>query len=457
MTTLLPTDELQDALPLGWRRTSVGEIFVEIKNGTTATQNRDGLGLPVTRIESIQKARIELSRLGYISDYRNEIDRGFGYEIGDILFSHINSLEHVGKTAIYQGSPSPLIHGMNLLRLRTNDGVVPEFFYWQMQAEDFRSAVRQRVNAAVNQVSINQKTLRTIPLVTCPKDEQFKLAAKIQQLVSELHIARDRLATIPALLKKFRQSVLSAACSGQLTADWRTSIDPSESGLELLGRLTKTINKAPIVFQGKDIPESWVECTLDSILPKGDIFDGPFGSSLKSSDYTESGVRVIRLENIGVLEFRPDKHTYISVLKHEALKRHSVFQGDIIFSSFISDELRVCVLPPIGRAIAKADCFCLRPFKQLNRQYIALQLSSQFTYDELIECVHGATRPRVNTGQLRSVRFRLAPMAEQVEIVRRVASLFAIADSIESRLAEATSQVEITTQAILAKAFRGEL
>jgi type I restriction enzyme S subunit len=46
---------------------------------------------------------------------------------------------------------------------------------------------------------------------------------------------------------------------------------------------------------------------------------------------------------------------------------------------------------------------------------------------------------------------------EHVEIVRRVESLFALADSIESRLAEATAQVERTTQAILDKAFRGEL
>ena len=48
-------------------------------------------------------------------------------------------------------------------------------------------------------------------------------------------------------------------------------------------------------------------------------------------------------------------------------------------------------------------------------------------------------------------------MNELVEVVRRVESLVALADSIESRLAEATAQVERTTQAILAKAFRGEL
>lgn len=304
---------------------------------------------------------------------------------------------------------------------------------------------------------INKGRLSKLPVMIPPLHIQKSISNVLDQVLSSLKSPCERLATIADLLKKFRQSVLAAACSGQLTSDWRTSVNPVESGLELLGRLTKTINKTPTVFQSNDIPESWVECTMDSILPKGDIFDGPFGSSLKSSDYTESGVRVIRLENIGVLEFRADKHTYISELKHEVLKRHSVFEGDIIFSSFISDELRVCVLPSIGRAIAKADCFCLRPFKELNRQYIALQLSSQFTHDELIECVHGATRPRVNTGQLRSIRFRLAPMAEQVEIVRRVESLFAIADSIESRLAEATAQVERTTQAILAKAFRGEL
>ena len=90
--------------------------------------------------------------------------------------------------------------------------------------------------------------------------------------------------------------------------------------------------------------------------------DGPFGSNLKSSDYTDSGVRVVRLENIGQLRFIGEKETFVSRDNYEALNKHTVGEGDIIFASFIAEEIRACVLPKFStKAIAKADCFCLRP------------------------------------------------------------------------------------------------
>lgn len=191
--------------------------------------------------------------------------------------------------------------------------------------------------------------------------------------------------------------------------------------------------------------------------PEG-LFDGPFGSNLKTSDYTQGGVRVVRIENIGFLSFLEEKRTYVSAQKYETLKKHTVGEGDLIFASFISDGVRVVVLPKVEKAIAKADCFCLRPLPQLvDSRYLAMILSSRQTYSELIGGIHGATRPRITTKQLRNLTIPLAPLEEQREIVDRVESLFKIADKIEKRVGVELSRTEKMTQAILAKAFRGEL
>lgn len=74
--------------------------------------------------------------------------------------------------------------------------------------------------------------------------------------------------------------------------------------------------------------------------------------------------------------------------------------------SFIADEIRACLLPQLEtKAIAKADCFCLRPDRRVvNRRYLTLQLVSPESYSKLIESVHGATRPRINTTQLRKLQ-----------------------------------------------------
>ena len=54
-----------------------------------------------------------------------------------------------------------------------------------------------------------------------PLAEQRRIVAQVEALLARVQAARERLAKVPALLKRFRQSVLAAACSGQLTEDWR--------------------------------------------------------------------------------------------------------------------------------------------------------------------------------------------------------------------------------------------
>lgn len=203
------------------------------------------------------------------------------------------------------------------------------------------------------QPQITRASLERVSLSVPPLAEQRRIVAKLETLLGKVSSSQQRLARIPGLLKCFRQSVLAAACSGQLTADWRDK---------------DRIND--------DLPIGWRRVILDDLLPMGGIFDGPFGSNLKTSDYTSSGIRVVRLENIGHLEFNAEKETFISEGKYETLLKHTIGAGDIIFASFISDEVRACVLPKLGTAaIAKADCFCIRPLlDRIDRDYLCYQL-----------------------------------------------------------------------------------
>jgi len=105
---------LSDALPSSWAESTVGECSLEVRNGTTATQNTDGKGLPVSRIETIQNNRFDLERIRHIETLPGQALATFRYRLGDIAFSHINSYEHVGKTALYEGEPEIFIHGNEL-------------------------------------------------------------------------------------------------------------------------------------------------------------------------------------------------------------------------------------------------------------------------------------------------------------------------------------------------------
>ncbi len=63
----------------------------------------------------------------------------------------------------------------------------------------------------------------------------------------------------------------------------------------------------------------------------------------------------------------------------------------------------------------------------------------------------------ISGADIKAQHFALPPLEEQHEIVRRVEALFKLADTIEKRVGAATRRADKLTQAILAKAFRGEL
>jgi type I restriction enzyme S subunit len=100
---------MSNTVPEGWKVIPFEVVFTEIKNGCSLDQNGSGNGLPVTRIETISNGKIDYSKTGWL--YTTQDIERFRIDKGDILFSHINSLKHIGKTAI-KDDDRLLYHGM---------------------------------------------------------------------------------------------------------------------------------------------------------------------------------------------------------------------------------------------------------------------------------------------------------------------------------------------------------
>ena len=382
---------------------------------------------------------VDFGKVYHITQARYEESPEIQLRVGDTLL--VKDGAGIGKLGFVANLPGPATVNSSLLVVRpANELLENKYLFYYLKGPKFQQIALERISGSATP-HLFQKDIKKLQVLAPPRNEQRRIAAKLEALLGKVDDSQQRLAKIPVLLKRFRQSVLAAACSGRLTADWREE-NPSDGTTE-----------------DDDLPRGWRRTTVEDLIPKGGIFDGPFGSNLKSDDYTESGVRVIRLENIGQLRFIGEKETFISREKYETLKRHTVGEGDIIFASFIMEEVRACVLPKLStKAIAKADCFCLRPRPELvDRQFLVFQLISQKSYNMLVEDVHGATRPRINTTQLRKLEVRVCPLPEQQEIVRRVEGLFALADQLEVRLAKARGQVDKLTPSLLARAFAGQL
>ena len=149
-----------------WNEYRLCEL-ADIRSGYSGNQVSHKTAYAVSRIETISKHRIDMLRVGYVQDIPSE----YKLNVGDILFSNINSIQYIGNTAFVDKEYN-LYHGMNLLRIMPKPSlVIPRFLHLilctSMAIKHFQSIC----NKAVSQASINQtslgKIMLHIPPLTC--------------------------------------------------------------------------------------------------------------------------------------------------------------------------------------------------------------------------------------------------------------------------------------------------
>ena len=274
------------------------------------------------------------------------------------------------------------------------------------------------------QPNISQGVIKDWPIPLAPLAEQKRIADKLDALLARVDRCRARLERVPLILKRFRQAVLAAATSGQLTEDWREE-----------RRIDRTIN-------------------LVRLEDTGSAFS--YGSSAKSS--TNGLIPVLRMGNIqnGKLDWKD----LVFTSDRNEIAKYELFPGDVLFNRTNSPEL-------VGKtAVYKGE----RPAIYAG-YLIRVKCSSQLLPDYLNYCLNspegrdycwrvksdGVSQSNINAKKLAAFEFDLPPLEEQHKIVRRVEILFAYADRLGARYQAARAQVERLTPALLAKAFRGEL
>lgn len=411
-------------LPSGWARTTLGTVADWGAGGTPSRSEPNFYGGKIPWIKSGElNSRYIKTTEESITEEAIKSSSAKIFPAGSVAIAMYGAT--IGKTAILGIDAST--NQACAVGVPVEGLIGKEYLYRLLQNEKAAFIEKGKGGAQPN---ISQAVIKAHEIGLPPLAEQTRIAAKLDELLAQVDTLKARIDGIPALLKRFRQSVLAAAISGRLTEDWH---------------------------QAHAAEAEWKKTAIKSVCSAA--FDGPFGSKLKSDDYESEGVRVVRLENIGHLVFFAEKETFISTVKFKQLAKNKLEPGDILFSSFVDEEIRVCQLPKTEETfINKADCFCLRVDRTVAKpEFVLYALAAKQTYLQIKEAVHGATRPRINLGFLKGFEINLPSPTEQVEIIRRVEQLFAFLSQLEVRAQIAQTHIDGLTQSILAKAFRGEL
>jgi len=332
---------------------------------------------------------------------------------GDILISTANSKELVGKSCIVHSVIFPCTFGAFVTVARSNNSTYPPYLAYLMQSKGFMTWCYHASSNTTNISNLRISELNELPILLPALDEQRRISALLDNVDRLRHTRRYT----QHLSEAFLQSVF----------------------LEMFGD--------PVIN-----PKGWKKIRIRDTATR--ISDGPFGSDLKSSHYRDSGVRVLRLQNIGVGELIDNDRAYISREHFDSLIQHRCLPGDVIVGTMGDPNLRACVLPPsIHEALNKADCVQIRPnLACVYPEYLCCLLNLPGTLLLASGMILGQTRSRISMGRLAELILPIAPLNEQerfVTIVHRV-------ERLRQQQAEATRQADHLFGSLLHLEFERE-
>ncbi|NML30578.1 restriction endonuclease subunit S [Paraburkholderia antibiotica] len=319
------------------------------------------------------------------------------------------------------------------------------------------------------QQNISQGILKSHEIALAPIPEQKRIAEKLDAVLARVDACRERLDSVTALTARFRLSVLSAATSGRLTADWRTKRQASPStdspnrraefrtlkerlSVELKGkRRDEILELFSLIRESPDLPLGWVNC------PVGIVGMVSNGSTPSRADQALWGAGVPWVSSGEVrnnLIYQTREQITDDGFSSCSVKLLPI---DTVLIAMIGEgktrgQSAVLKIP----ATINQNVAAVVPFEGLlHAEY--LWYSFQAKYEANRREGNGTGPQALNCQRVRELELTLPPLPEQYEIVRRVEHLFALADRLEARLNSARSTASALTPALLAKAFRGEL
>lgn len=200
------------------------------------------------------------------------------------------------------------------------------------------------------------------------------------------------------------------------------------------------------------IPEEWEVKRVIDLSDKSDRYSftgGPFGSDLKSSDYTEKGVRVIQLQNIGDGKFLDNSKVFTSQKKANQLSSCNIFPNEIILAKMADPVARACKIPDYNdRYLMCSDGIRLKVDSGFyNVDFCLYSINSSYFRKKAVENSTGTTRLRIGLTALKELKLAISPLLEQ----QRIAEILSTTDEHIEKLDKTIEDYKLFKKGMLKK------
>ena len=385
-------------LPKGWNKVKLLDI-ADLSTGKVDANHstEDGLYPFFTCASEPMKSP------DYSFDDESVIVPGNGANVGCVLYYN-------GKFQAYQRT-----------YVLSNIKIVPKYLfyhflrYWKERTEN------NQFGSATNYVKLINfaNYIVDMPSLT----EQKQIAEKLDKLFDQIETIKESSNKIPELLKNFRQQVLTYAVTGKLTdSDY----------------------------------ESWELKTLDEIaIPKA-------GYAFKATDFIDNGIQVIRMGNLYDNKLSLDRNPVFVPENYDTdiIERSRVKRNDILLTltgtKYKRDYGYAIKIDTDEVLLLNQRILSLTPL--IDPDYLLLVLRSDEFRNQFFEFeTGGVNQGNVGVKNVMTIKLHIPSPRIQEEIVRRTKILFNILDNVERRYNILCEKLDKLPQALLCKAFKGEL
>lgn len=271
------------------RQIFVDDCFYEIRNGANIKQGIVDGGFPITRIETISNDKFNRERMGYAGIDDLEKYAAFVLDDDDLLMSHINSVQYLGRTVLYKkDKDESIIHGMNLLRLRPNKEIInPAYIRYYFSSRKFRDSIAKITKKSVNQASFTVADLKKIVIDLPDLQRQENIANILSRLEIVKEFRNYQLEELDHLVKSRFVEMFGDPVSNPF--NWR------KDKLSHIGNLGRGVSKhrprnAPELLGGQY-----------PLIQTGDVANADLYITEYKSTYSELGLKQSKLWKKGTL------------------------------------------------------------------------------------------------------------------------------------------------------------
>ena len=400
------------------RTVRVREVSESIQYGHTASAVVRKQGPRFLRITDIQEGKVDWESVPSCDIVAEDVPK-YRLSKGDLVFARTGAT--TGKSFLIRDCPEA-VFASYLIRVRASEDVDPRYLALFFQSPDYWEQI-ERGKRGIGQPNVNGKVLGEIELPLPPLDEQQQIVAEIEKHFTRLDAGVALLKRVQTALKRYRASILKAACEGRLV--------PSDKA-------------------------KWHELTLpDFCSPAANsIRRGPFGSAIKKEFFMPSGYKVYQQQN-AIYDDCSLGNYYIGNAKFRELASFEVKPNDLIISC--SGTIgKIAIVPSWARAGIINQALLKITLDQgvvLNAFFVIMFRSR--VRELLIAAARGAAMQNIaGVAELKKIKWRIPPLAEQQRIVAEVERRFSLVDKLGSTVNLHLRRADRLRRSILQQAFR---